>query len=106
MVKSELAHTRSLSLVKSRIQRLYPGRKRLQIRNRLPCRCRRIPRKVENGPISERQIEPVELELGVTLKAPAVNGNAIQFGIMIGGITEVLLVVASLVVIRRQWIKA
>jgi hypothetical protein len=35
-----------------------------------------------------------------------VNGNAIQFGIMIGGITEVLLVVASLVAIRRQWRKA
>jgi len=29
-----------------------------------------------------------------------------QFGIMIGGITAVLLVVASLVAIRRQWSKA
>ena len=60
----------------------------------------------EVGTISERQIEPVELEPGVTLKAAAVNGNAIQFGIMIGGITAVLLVVASLVAIRRQWSKA
>jgi hypothetical protein len=65
-----------------------------------------FPAKVENGTISERQIEPVELEPGATLKAPAVNGNAIQFGIMIGGITAVLLVVASLVAIRRQWSKA
>ena len=62
--------------------------------------------RVENGTISELQIEPIELEAGATLKAPQMNGTAIQLGIMIGGITAVLLVVASLVAIRRQWSKS
>lgn len=62
--------------------------------------------KVENGTVSDLQIEAVELKPGATLNAPKVNGTAIQLGVMIGGIAAVLLVVASLVAIRRQWSKA
>ncbi len=59
--------------------------------------------KVENGTISELQVAPVELEAGATLQQPDTNSTAIQFGVMIGGIAAVLIVVASLVAIRRQW---
>ena len=59
--------------------------------------------KVENGTISELQVAPVELEPGASLQEPIKNNSAIQFGVMIGGIVAVLLVVASLIAIRRQW---
>jgi hypothetical protein len=59
--------------------------------------------KVENGTISELQVAPVELKAGASLQQPNPNGTAIQFGVMIGGIAAVLIVVASLIAIRRQW---
>ena len=62
--------------------------------------------KVDNGTVSELQIKAVELEPGSALNAPAVKGSTIQLGIMVGGIAAVLLVVASLIAIRRQWSKA
>lgn len=62
--------------------------------------------KVENGTISELQVAPVELEAGATIRQPNTNSTAIQFGVMIGGIVAVFLVVASLIAIRRQWGKA
>jgi hypothetical protein len=62
--------------------------------------------KVENGTISELQIEPVELKPVASLKEPQVNGATIQSGTIIGGIIALLIVVTSLVAIRRQWNKS
>jgi hypothetical protein len=59
--------------------------------------------KVENGTISELQVAPVELEPGAIIGRPGPNSTAIQFGVMVGGIIAVFLVVASLIAIRRQW---
>jgi hypothetical protein len=62
--------------------------------------------KVENGTISELQIAPVELEAGASLSSVQEKGTALQFSIMLGGIAVVMLVVASLIFIRRQTRKA
>lgn len=59
--------------------------------------------KVENGTISELQVAAVELAPGSSLNQPNSNSTTIQFGVMIGGIAAVFIVVASLIAIRRQW---
>ena len=61
---------------------------------------------VENGTISDLQVAPVELASGSSLQKPDANSSAIQFGVVIGGLFAVILVVASLIAIRRQWGRA
>jgi len=63
-------------------------------------------KKVENGTISELQITAVEVEPGTSLTALDKNSTTVQFGVMVGGIVAVILVVLSLTAIRRQWGKA
>ncbi len=60
-------------------------------------------KKVENGTISELQVEPVELGAGAAIVQPGNDGTAIQLGVILGGIVAVFVVVASLIAIRRQW---
>ena len=62
--------------------------------------------KVENGTISDLQVAPVELQAGTSLNQTNNNSTAIQFGVMIGGIAAVLIVVASMIGIRRKWGKS
>lgn len=62
--------------------------------------------KIENGSISELQVVPVELEPGTVIAKPGVSSKTIQSGIIIGGIIALLLVVASLATIHRQWGKS
>jgi hypothetical protein len=61
---------------------------------------------ISDGSIHDLRVATVELQAGEAILAPSKNSATIQFGIMIGGIVAVMLVIASLVAIRRQWGKA
>ena len=63
-------------------------------------------KRVNNGTISELHVALIKLATAATLEDPNENAAAIQFGVTIGGIAAVIIVVASMVAIRRQWGKA
>ncbi|MDA1279174.1 MAG: carboxypeptidase-like regulatory domain-containing protein [Chloroflexi bacterium] len=58
---------------------------------------------VQNGTISDLQVIPVKLEPGTSISDAAANNSNIQLGIIVGGIIAVMVVVGSLIAIRRQW---
>ncbi len=62
--------------------------------------------KVENGTIADLQVAPVELAPGAKLQQSDDNSTNFQLGVMIGGMLAVLVIVASLIAIRRQWRRA